>query len=108
VIWWTVSSFWNQEMTLTDTHKKLAAGAVILVALTWWMATAPESPIRPTPPRPDRPVLKFLGRVAILAAKLGLTAAVFFEPAPADADEVQISHAAIGPDNHQILRNEVW
>ena len=93
---------------MTDTHKKLAAAGIVLVALTWWMATAPESPIRPTPPRPDRPVLRFLGRIATIAAKLGLTAAFFLEPAPADADEVQLSHAAIGSDGHQILRNEVW
>jgi hypothetical protein len=93
---------------MSDQHKKLAAAGIVLCALTWWLATAPDSPIRPTPPRPDRPVLRFLGRVAVLAAKLGLGAAFFLEPAPADADEVQISHAAIGPDNHQILRNEVW
>ena len=95
-------------MTLTDTHKKLAAAALVLVALTWWLATDPASPLRPTPPKPDRPVLRFLGRVAILAAKLGLSAAVFLEPPPADADEVQLSHAAIGADGHQMLRNEVW
>ena len=93
---------------MTETHKKLAAGAVILVALTWWLATDPSSPVRPKPPRPERPVLKFLGRLAVVAAKLGLTALVFLEPMPQDADEVQLSHAAIGPDNHQILRNEVW
>ena len=93
---------------MTDTHKKLAAGAVILCALTWWLATDPSSPVRPTPPRPERPVLRFLGKVAILAAKLGLSVAVFMEPAPADADEVQLSHAALGSDGHQILRNEVW
>ena len=95
-------------MTLTDTHKKLAAGAVILMALTWWLATAPESPIRPKPPRPDRPVLRFLGKLAIVAAKFGLTALVFLEPPPPDADEVQLSHAALGSDGHQLLRNEVW
>jgi hypothetical protein len=95
-------------VTLTDTHKKLAAAALVLVALTWWLATDPASPLRPTPPKPDRPVLRFLGRVAILAAKLGLSAAVFLEPPPADADEVQLSHAAIGADGHQMLRNEVW
>jgi hypothetical protein len=93
---------------MTDPHKKLAAAGIVLVALTWWLATAPASPIRPTPPRPERPVLKVLGRVAILAARLGLTAAVFLEPTPADADEVQISHAALGTDGHQLLRNEVW
>ena len=95
-------------MTLTDTHKKLAAAAVLLVGLTWWLATAPESPIRPKPPKPDRPVLRFLGKLAIVAAKFGLGALVFLEPPPPDADEVQLSHAALGSDGHQMLRNEVW
>lgn len=95
-------------MKLNDTQKKLAAGAVLLVGLTWWLATAPESPVRPKPQRPDRPVLRFLARVAAVAAKWGLTALVFMEPAPPDADEVQISHAALGLDGHQMLRNEVW
>ena len=93
---------------MTDTQKKLAAVGLVLVALTWWLATDPSSPVRPTPPRPERPVLKFLGRIATIAAKIGLTAAFFMEPPPADADEVQLSHAAIGSDGHQILRNEVW
>jgi hypothetical protein len=93
---------------VTDTHKKLAIAAVVMVAATWWLATDPASPIRPTPPRPERPVLRFLGKVAVIAARLGLTAAFFMEPSPADADEVQISHAAIGSDGHQMLRNEVW
>lgn len=93
---------------MSDSQKKLAASAVILVALTWWAATAPESPVRPKPPRPDRPVLRFIGKLAVVAAKLGLTALVFFEPAPQDADEIQLSHAAIGSDGHQLLRNEVW
>lgn len=92
---------------MTPSHKKLAAVALVLVAVTWWAATAPESPIRPTPPKPDRPVLRFLGRVAAVAAKLGLTAMVFMEPSP-DADEVQIVSASIGPDGYQQLDNSRW
>ena len=95
-------------MIVTDSHKKLAAAALVVIAATWWLATDPSSPLRPTPPRPERPVLRFLGKVAVIAARLGLTAAFFMEPAPADADEVQISHAAIGADGHVMLRNEVW
>jgi hypothetical protein len=93
---------------VTDTQKKAAVAGVLVIAATWWLATDPASPIRPTPPRPERPVLRFLGKVAVIAARLGLTAAFFMEPAPADADEVQISHAATGSDGHQMLRNEVW
>lgn len=93
---------------MSDAHKKLAVATVIIVALTWWLATAPESPLRPTPPRPDRPVLRFLAKVAGVAARFGLTALLFAEPAPQEADEVHLAHAVLGPDGHQQLRNEVW
>lgn len=90
---------------MTDSHKKIAAGAVILIAVTWWLATAPESPVRP---KPERPVLKFLAKVAKVAARWGLTALVFMEPSPPDVDETQIKHAAAGEDGYAILRNERW
>ena len=93
---------------MNESQKRLAVAGVILVALTWWLATAPESPLRPTPPRPDRPVLRFLARAAGVAARVGLTALLFAEPAPAEADEVHMAHAVLGPDGHQQLRNEVW
>ena len=93
---------------LNQQQKRLAVAAVVLAAAVWWLATAPESPIRPEPPRPQRPVLRFLGRVAQVAAKLGLTALWVFEPAPPDADEVQLVHAVIGADGHQILDNARW
>lgn len=93
---------------MTRNHKQLAVVALVLVAVTWWAATAPDSPIRPEPPRPERPVLRFLGRVAAVAAKLGLTAMVFMEPAPPDADEVQIVSASVGPDGYQLLDNSRW
>lgn len=93
---------------MTGSQKKLFVAAIALAAVTWWAATAPESPLRPQPPRPDRPVLRFLGRIAAVAAKVGLTALVFMEPPPADADEVQLAHSVLGVDGHQQLRNEVW
>lgn len=93
---------------MTGNHKKLAVAAVAVVAFTWWAATSPDSPIHPAPPRPNRPVLRFLGKVAAVAAKLGLTALVFMEPPPQDADEVQLSHAVLGSDGYQQLRNERW
>jgi hypothetical protein len=93
---------------MTGNHKKLVVAAVAVVAFTWWAATSPDSPIRPTPPRPERPVLRFLGKLAIVAAKFGLGALVFMEPAPQDVDEVHLAHAVLGPDGHQQLRNERW
>lgn len=88
--------------------RRTIVAAVVLAAAVWWLATAPESPVRPTPPRPDRPVLRFLGKVAAIAARVGLTSLVFLEPAPADADEVHLSHAVVGLDGYQQLRNERW
>jgi len=91
-----------------DQHKKMVVAGVIALALTWWLATAPESPLRPTPTRPERPVLRFIAKVASVAARFGLTALLFAEPAPQDPDEVHLAHAVLGPDGHQQLRNEVW
>jgi hypothetical protein len=92
---------------MSDSQKKLAVAAVIAISATWWLATAPDSPIRPEPPRPERPVLRFLAKVAGVAARLGLTALLFAEPAP-DADEVQLAHAVVGTDGHLVLSNARW
>ena len=92
---------------MSDAQKKLAVAAVMVVGATWWLATAPDSPIRPEPPRPDRPVLRFLAKVAGVAARFGLTALLFAEPAP-DADEVQLAHAVVGTDGHLVLSNARW
>jgi len=93
---------------MTVNHKKLVVAAVAIAAFTWWAATSPDSPIHPRPPRPDRPVLRFIGKLATVAAKLGLTALVFCEPAPQDTEEMHMAHAVLGPDGHQQLRNERW
>lgn len=92
---------------MSDNQKKLAVASVIVVALTWWLATAPDSPLRPVPTRPERPVLRFLAKVASVAARFGLTALLFAEPAP-DADEVQLAHAVVGTDGHLVLSNGRW
>jgi hypothetical protein len=92
---------------MSDSQKKLAVAAVVMIAATWWFATAPDSPIRPQPPRPDRPVLRFIAKVAGVAARFGLTALLFAEPAP-DADEVQLAHAVVGTDGHLVLSNARW
>lgn len=88
-------------------RKTIVAG-IVLAAVVWWLATAPESPVRPAPPEPKRPVLRFLGKVAVVAAKLGLTTLMFMEPPPHEPDEVHLAHAAVGLDGYQQLRNERW
>lgn len=88
--------------------KRLIVAAVVLVAATWWLATDPTSPIRPKPPRPDRPVLKFLVNVARVAARVGLSVLMFAEPAPQDADEVQLAHSHMGADGYVALDNSRW
>jgi hypothetical protein len=92
---------------MSDSQKKIAVAAVIVVAATWWLATAPDSPLRPEPTRPDRPVLRFIAKVAGVAARFGLTALLFAEPAH-DADEVQLAHAVVGTDGHLVLSNARW
>jgi hypothetical protein len=93
---------------MTGNQKKIVVAAVAIAAFTWWAATSPDSPINPTPPRPSRPVLKFLGKIAVVAAKFGLGALVFMEPAPVDSDEMHLANAVLGTDGHQQLRNERW
>jgi len=91
--------------------KKNIAIAIVLVAVTWWFATAPQSPLRPEPPRPERPVLRFLAKAAGVAARLGLTAMWFMEPAPkvhASDDMKMAPRAEHGADGFPALRNEVW
>jgi hypothetical protein len=104
-------------VNVSDKQKKLAAGALILVAITWWCATSPESPVRPKPARPERPVLKALAKVVGFAARFGLAAFMFMEPAPTPAppetpDSSQTPPAEdvklAGADGYQLLRNDRW
>lgn len=95
---------------MNDETKKIIAGAVLLVALTWWLATDPHSPMKPEPPKPDRPVLKFLVKAVRVAARVGLAAMWFMEPAPqpqqSAANDLKLDHQ--GADGYPTLRHEVW
>jgi len=59
--------------------RKLIAIIVVTLAAGWWLGSSPSSPINPTP---QRPVLAAVGRLARIAARLGLWAAMAAEPAP--------------------------
>jgi len=83
--------------------------AIVLVALAvgWWLGSSPASPINPTP---QRPVLAAVGRLARVAARLGLWAALAAEPAPPQADSRQLVHApAVDADGHRVVNHgEGW
>jgi len=83
--------------------------AIVLVALAvgWWLGSSPSSPINPTP---QRPVLAAVGRLARVAARLGLWAALATEPAPPQADSRQLVHApAVDADGHRVVdHGEGW
>jgi len=83
--------------------------AIVLVALAvgWWLGSSPASPINPTP---QRPVLQAVGRLARVAARLGLWAALAAEPAPPQADGRHLVHApAVDADGHRVVNHgEGW
>jgi len=83
--------------------------SVVLVALAvgWWLGSSPASPINPTP---QRPVLQAVGRLARIAARLGLWAALAAEPSPPQADSRQLVHApAVDAEGHRVVdHGEGW
>lgn len=72
--------------------------AILGCALGWFAATSPASPIRPAP---DRPVLRFLARVA----KVGLWVMWAAEPPPKADSRAYIVHARVDEDGHKVLNH---
>jgi hypothetical protein len=86
--------------------RKLVAVVLVALAAGWWLGSSPSSPINPTP---QRPVLAAVGRLARIAARLGLWAAMAAEPAP-QADSRQLVHApAVDAEGHRVVdHGEGW
>jgi hypothetical protein len=86
--------------------RKLVAIVIVCLAAGWWLGSSPSSPINPTP---QRPVLQAVGRLARVAARLGLWAALAAE-APPQADGRQLVHApAVDAEGHRIVNHgEGW
>jgi hypothetical protein len=86
--------------------RKLVSVVVVALAVGWWLGSSPSSPINPTP---QRPVLQAVGRLARIAARLGLWVAMAAEPAP-QADGLQLVHApAVDADGHRVVdHGEGW
>ena len=79
---------------------------VVALALGGWLGSSPASPINPTP---QRPVLAAGGRLARIAARLGLWVAMAAE-APPQADGRQLVHApSVDAEGHRVVdHGEGW
>lgn len=76
----------------------LVIAGILGIALGWFAATSPASPIRPAP---DRPVLRFLAKVA----KLGLWVMVAAEPPPKQETRCYVVHARVDEDGNKVLNH---
>jgi hypothetical protein len=81
---------------MTDANKKLAVVVALAVAVTWFSATSDYSPVKP---RPDRPVLRLIQRLA----RMGLWVAMFAEPAPQSTEGLVYHAQAYDEKGQRIL-----
>lgn len=82
---------------ITLTPRQLFLACALCIAAGWWLSSSPSSPVNPTPPANDRPVLRFIAK----AAKNFLWIALLAEPAP--KPERQMVQTQIGDDGHPII-----
>jgi hypothetical protein len=75
----------------------VSIAVLVAAAVTWAAATSDYSPIKP---QQDRPVLRFLARLA----KTGLWVMMFAEPAPADSQQYVV-HARVDSEGHRVLNH---
>jgi hypothetical protein len=86
--------------------RKLIAIIVVTLAAGWWLGSSPSSPINPTP---QRPVLAAVGRLARIAARLGLWMAMAAEPAPQiERQQIVRSPAVDAAGNRVVDHGEGW
>ena len=86
--------------------RKLVAIIVVCLAAGWWLGSSPWSPINPTP---QRPVLAAVGRLARIAARLGLWMAMAAEPAPQiERQQIVRSPAVDAAGNRVVDHGEGW
>jgi hypothetical protein len=76
----------------------LVIAGILGCALGWFAATSPASPIKPAP---DRPVLRFLAKLA----KTGLWVMMFAEQPPKEETQTYIVHARVDEDGHPIINH---
>jgi hypothetical protein len=86
--------------------RKLVAIVLVAIAAGWWLGSSPSSPINPTP---QRPVLQAVGRLARIAARLGLLMAMAAEPAPQQEPQQIVRSPAVDAEGHRVLNHgEGW
>ena len=86
--------------------RKLVAIVIVCLAAGWWLGSSPASPINPTP---QRPVLQAVGRLARIAARLGLWVAMAAEPAPQSEPQQIVRGPSIDAEGHRVLNHgEGW
>ena len=86
--------------------RRLVAVIVVTLAAGWWLGSSPSSPINPTP---QRPVLQAVGRLARIAARLGLWMAMAAEPAPpVETQQIVRSPAVDAAGNRVVNHGEGW
>jgi hypothetical protein len=78
------------------------AAHALCFCLGWWLASSPNSPVRPSPVN-DRPVLRAVARLTRTAARLGLWLAISADPPPAAKDKARernqlVQAEAVGDD----------
>lgn len=86
--------------------RKLVAIAIVALAAGWWLGSSPASPINPTP---QRPVLQAVGRLARIAARLGLWMAMAAEAPPQQEPQQIVRSPAVDAEGHRIVNHgEGW
>jgi hypothetical protein len=86
--------------------RRLVAIVAVCLALGWWLGSSPSSPINPTP---QRPVLHAVGRLARIAARLGLRMAMAAEPALQQERQQIVRSPAVDADGHRVVdHGEGW
>ena len=85
--------------------RKLVAIVLVCLAAGWWLGSSPSSPINPTP---QRPVLQAVGRLARIAARLGLWVAMAAESPPAERQQI-VRGPSVDAEGHRVLdHGEGW
>lgn len=83
--------------------RPLVIAGILGLALGWFAATSPASPVRPVP-EADRPILRLLAK----AAKLGLWVVAFADPPP-PAQTHHVVHARVDEHGQKVLHHgEGW